>query len=55
VAFQAPYISDYVTKFCWQQAEVMSNHENANVGDIGEAKRDTENIRAAVKRTIVVT
>jgi hypothetical protein len=28
VAFQIPYIYDYITKSCRQQAEVIQNHEN---------------------------
>jgi hypothetical protein len=44
-------ITEYVTKFCRQQAQVIQNHENAQ----GEA--DTGNERglnlAAVKRTTV--
>jgi hypothetical protein len=35
MAFQVPYIYDYITKLCRQQAEVIQNHENANVRDIG--------------------
>jgi hypothetical protein len=35
MAFQVPYIYDYITKSCRQQAEVIQNHENANVGDFG--------------------
>jgi hypothetical protein len=27
----ASYIYDYITKLCRQQAEVIQNHENANV------------------------
>jgi hypothetical protein len=33
--FQVPYIYDHITKFCRQQAEVIQNHEHANVLDIG--------------------
>jgi hypothetical protein len=36
MAFRVPYIYDYITKLCRQQAEVVQNHENANVGDIGK-------------------
>jgi hypothetical protein len=36
MAFQVPYINDYITKLCRQQAEVIQNHENANVRDIGK-------------------
>jgi hypothetical protein len=40
-AFDLPYIYDYTTKLCWKQAEVIQNHENASVRDIGkgEARR----------------
>jgi hypothetical protein len=31
MAFKLPYIYDYITKVCRQQAEVIQNHENANV------------------------
>jgi hypothetical protein len=33
VAFQIPYIYDYITKLCRQEAEVIQNHENANCRD----------------------
>jgi hypothetical protein len=29
------YIHDYITKLCRQHAEVIQNHENANVRNIG--------------------
>jgi hypothetical protein len=38
VAFQIPYIYDYITKSCRQQAEVIQNHENQNVRYIGQAE-----------------
>jgi hypothetical protein len=38
MAFQVPYISDYKTKLCRQRAEVIQNHENANVRDIGKGE-----------------
>jgi hypothetical protein len=31
MAFKLPYIYDYIAKLCMQQAEVIQNHENANV------------------------
>jgi hypothetical protein len=57
MAFPVPYIYNYVTKLCRQQAEVIQNHENENVHDIanGEA-RHRKYMRpklAAVKRTTV--
>jgi hypothetical protein len=38
VAFQIPYVYDYITKLCRQQAEVIQNHENENVRYIGQGK-----------------
>jgi hypothetical protein len=37
-AFSIPYIYDYITKLCRQQAEVIQNHENANVRNIGQGE-----------------
>jgi hypothetical protein len=37
-AFSIPYIYDYVTKLSMQQAEVIQNHENVNVRNIGQGK-----------------
>jgi hypothetical protein len=37
-AFSIPYIYDYITKLSRQQAEVIQNHENANVRNIGEGE-----------------
>jgi hypothetical protein len=36
--FSIPYIYDYVTKLSRQQAEVIQNHENANVRNIGQGE-----------------
>jgi hypothetical protein len=38
MAFKLPYIYDYVTTLCRHQAEVILNHENANVRNIGHRK-----------------
>jgi hypothetical protein len=40
MAFNLPYVYDYVTKLCRQQAEVVLNHDNENVRNIaqGEAR-----------------
>jgi hypothetical protein len=57
MAFKLPYIYDYITKFCRQQAEVIQNHENEMFATLEKANRDTGNIRglnlAAVKHTTV--
>jgi hypothetical protein len=36
--FKLPYVYDYIKKLCRQQAEVIQNHENANVRSIGEGE-----------------
>jgi hypothetical protein len=38
VAFQIPYVYDYITKLCRRQAEIIHNHENENVRNIGQGK-----------------
>jgi hypothetical protein len=35
VAFHLPYVYDYMIKLCRQQAEVISDHDNENVRNIG--------------------
>jgi hypothetical protein len=35
-AFNLPYVYDYITKLCRQQAEVIQNHENEHVCGIGQ-------------------
>jgi hypothetical protein len=37
-AFNIPYIYDYITKLCRQQAEIIQNHEYANVRNIGQGE-----------------
>jgi hypothetical protein len=37
-AFSLTYVYDYITKLCRQQAEVIQNHENANVDNIGQGE-----------------
>jgi hypothetical protein len=38
VAFQIPYVYDFITKTCRQQAKVIQNHENENVRSIGQGE-----------------
>jgi hypothetical protein len=38
VAFQIPYVYDYITNSCRQQAELIQNHENENVRYIGQGE-----------------
>jgi hypothetical protein len=37
-AFNIPYIYDYITKLSREQAEVIQNHEIANVRNIGQGE-----------------
>jgi hypothetical protein len=37
-AFSIPYIYDYITNLSRQQAEVIQNHENVNVRNIGQGE-----------------
>jgi hypothetical protein len=37
-AFDLPYIYDYITKLCRQQAKVIQNHENEHVRDMGQGE-----------------
>jgi hypothetical protein len=36
VAFKIPYVYDHTTKLCRTQAEIILNHVNPNVRDIGQ-------------------
>jgi hypothetical protein len=38
MTFNLPYVYDYVIKLCRQLAEVIRNHENANIYNIAERK-----------------
>jgi hypothetical protein len=35
MAFEIPFVYDYITKLRRQQAEVIQNHDNENVRNIG--------------------
>jgi hypothetical protein len=35
MAFEIPFVYDYITKLCRQQAEVIRNHDNEKVRNIG--------------------
>jgi hypothetical protein len=37
-AFDIPYVYDFITKLCRQQAEVILNHDNENVRNIGQGE-----------------
>jgi hypothetical protein len=36
MAFKIPYVYDYITKLCRQQAEAIQTHDNENVRNIGQ-------------------
>jgi hypothetical protein len=44
-AFNLPYVYNYKSKLCKQQAEVIKNHENEHVGSIRQVKARCRNIR----------
>jgi hypothetical protein len=52
MAFNLPYVCDYITKLCRRQAEVVQNHENEHVRGIGPGEARGLNL-AAIKRTTV--
>jgi hypothetical protein len=45
MAFQIPYVYDYVTKLCRQQADVVQDNEIKIFATLDKAKPDKENIR----------
>jgi hypothetical protein len=45
VAFQLPYVYDYVTKLCRRQVEMIHNHEHEMYAILDKVKPHTENIR----------
>jgi hypothetical protein len=38
MAFKLQYLYDYITNLCRQQAEVVQNHENANIRNTGQGE-----------------
>jgi hypothetical protein len=38
VAFQVPYVYDYITKLYRRQAEIIHNHVNENIRNIGQGE-----------------
>jgi hypothetical protein len=45
MAFKIPYVYDYITKLCRQHAEVIQNHENENVHNIGQGEARHRNYK----------
>jgi hypothetical protein len=45
VAFQVPYMYDYMTLLCRRQAEIIQNTKNKNVRNMDKTKPHSENIR----------
>jgi hypothetical protein len=45
VTFKIPYIYDFITELFRQQAEIVQNHSNPNVRNIGQAEAQRKNIR----------
>jgi hypothetical protein len=38
MVFQNPFVYDYIIKLCSQQAEVIQNHVNENIRNIGQGE-----------------
>jgi hypothetical protein len=38
VAFQIPYVYDYIRKLCRRRAEIIHNDENENTHNIGQGE-----------------
>jgi hypothetical protein len=38
MASKLPYLHEYITKSCRQRAEVIQNHKNANIRNIGQGE-----------------
>jgi hypothetical protein len=38
ISFQIPYVYDFITKLCKQQAKVIQHHENTDVRNIGQGE-----------------
>jgi hypothetical protein len=38
MAFKIPYVCDFITKFCRQQAQVIQNHKNSIVRNTGQGE-----------------
>jgi hypothetical protein len=38
MGFHLPYVHDYMTKLCMQEAEVILNHDNENVRYVGQGE-----------------
>jgi hypothetical protein len=45
VAFEILYVSDFFTKLCRQQAEVIQNHHSPKFQNKDKAKPNRENVR----------
>jgi hypothetical protein len=57
-SFHMPYVYDYITKLCRQQAEVIQNHENENVRYIGQDEarhRKYKRLKLVMCMTVQVT
>jgi hypothetical protein len=45
IAFQISQVYDYITKLCRQQAEVIHNHDNEDVRNIGKGEARHRNYK----------
>jgi len=56
-AFQIPYVYDYIIRISRKQAEIIQNHDNVNVRNIGKTKPNIGRIKGsnllAIRHTII--
>jgi hypothetical protein len=45
MAFKIPCLYDFAAKLCRQQATVLPNHENVDIGNIGQGDAQHRNYR----------
>jgi hypothetical protein len=45
VAFQIPYVYDYITKLCRQQAEVIQNHDSTSIYVLSTGQGEAQHIK----------
>jgi len=48
MAFGIPYLYNFITKLCRQQATVVLNYENVNIRNIGQGRLNIETVETVV-------
>jgi hypothetical protein len=45
MSFQIPYVYNYITKLCRQEAQIIQNHEHIHVRNIGQGEAKHRNYK----------